>query len=157
MSADNSGWIDRPYGRKKLLAEEGKLSHQLVLIEPGRNTGRGANPDLLDEFGLVGHPGIFYEHIEHEGFAVQSNRQGSSHDAADTSDLPELSNIAASSPSLKYVARSLEKSENPREFLYSSGSAFYSVGTDEQKFGYYHTLENVAGATIQLRLRVMKI
>jgi hypothetical protein len=83
----------------------------------------------------VGHPGLFYEHIEHEGFVDGSRGSG---------------------PTLKYVARGLDSNE-PREFLFSSGSSFYSVGTDESKLGYYHTLENIGDRPIQLRLRVVKI
>jgi hypothetical protein len=136
LSQNTPEWIDRPYGRKRVLSDDGKTVHQLIFIEPGRNTGTGASPELVDEYGLVGHPGIFYEHIEHEGFADGTKDSG---------------------PSLKYVARGLDKSEKPKEFLFSQGSSFYSVGTDKSKFGYYHTLENIAKSTIQLRLRVVKI
>jgi hypothetical protein len=128
-------WIERPYGRKRILLEEGKMSHQVILIEPARNTGTGQNPEILDRFGLVGHPGIFYEHIEHEGFT----------DGSGTHEL-----------SLKYAARGL-KSENPLTFLFAKGSSFYSVQTDEAKFGYWHVLSNESDRTIQLKLRVVKI
>jgi hypothetical protein len=128
-------WIERPYGRKKIISEDGKISHQLVLIDPGKNTGTGVTPDLVDKFGLVGHPGIFSEHIEHEGFLDRSE----SHE-----------------PSLKYVARGL-KSEDPLTFFFAGGSAFYSVQTDEAKFGYWHVLSNESKKTIQLKLRVVKI
>jgi hypothetical protein len=136
LSQNNPEWIERPYGRKKVLSDDGKKILQIILIEPARNTGVGASPELLDEYGLVGHPGVFYEHIEHEGFA---------------------SGDSSSVLSLKYVARSLNKTDQPREFLFSAGSSFYSVGTDEAKFGYYHTLENVADLPIQLRIRVVKV
>jgi len=135
LSQINPEWIERPYGRKKILSDDGKRIQQIILIEPGRNTGVGASPELLDEYGLVGHPGIFYEHIENEG-VVNGN--------------------SGSSPSLKYVARSINKTDKPREFLFPTGSSFYSVGTDEAKFGYYHTLENISDQIIQLRLRVVK-
>jgi len=135
MAMSGEGWIERPYGRKKILSEEGKTSHQIVMIEPGRNTGTGQNPDVLDRFGLVGHPGIFYEHIEHQGFTDDAGR-------------PELS--------LKYVARGL-KSEDPMTFSFSAGSSFYSVQTDESKFGYWHVLSNESNRPIQLKLRVVKI
>lgn len=136
MSHQNTGWIERPYGRKKVLSDDGKMINQIIVIEPGRNTGTGASPELLDDYRLVGHPGLYYEHIEHEG-----NLDGSK----------------SSGPTLKYVARSLDKSSKPQEFLFSPGSSFYSVGTDESKFGYYHTLENVGTSPIQLRLRVSKV
>ena len=111
------------------------MSHQIILIEPGRNTGTGQKPDVLDQFGLVGHPGIFYEHIEHQGFTDGSE---------------------SSEPSLNYTARGL-KSESPLTFFFASGSEFYSVQTDESKFGYWHVLSNVSKKTIQLKLRVVKI
>jgi len=132
----SSNWIERPYGRRKVLSDDGKTIHQIVVIEPGRNTGKGASPDLLDEYGLVGHPGILYEHIDHEGFE-------------DGGTAPE--------PSLKYVGKSLDKSTKPVEFLFSKGSSFYSVGMDEKKLGYYHTLENISQRPIQLRIRAEKI
>jgi len=131
----SSEWIERPYGKKKVLSDDGKTIHQIVVIEPGRNTGKGASPELLDEFGLVGHPGIFYEHIEHEGFEDGS---------------------LGSEPTLRYVGRALHKSDKPNEFLFSKGSSFYSVGTDEAKQGYFHTLENIGGRPIQLRIRAVK-
>jgi len=132
----NPEWTERPYGRKKIIKDEGNRIHQIVVIEPGRNTGMGASTELLDSFGLVGHPGIFFEHIEHEGFTDGTKE---------------------SKPSLKYVERSLRGSDKPQEFLFSPGSSFYSVGTDESKFGYYHTLENIADKPIQLNLHVVKI
>ena len=119
-----------------MLSDDGKIIHQIVVIEPGRNTGRGASPELLDENGLVGHPGILYEHIDHEGFE-------------DGGMTPE--------PSLKFVSRSLDKSTKPIEFLFSKGSSFYSVGMDEKKLGYYHTLENISQRPIQLWIRAEKI
>jgi len=134
MSREEEKWIQRPYGRKMILSEEGKISHQVILIEPGRNTATGQNPETLDRFGLVGHPGIFYEHIEHEGFAEGMGT-------------PELS--------LKYVCRGL-KSGDPSTFLYAKGSSFYSVQTDESKFGYWHVLSNESDRPIRLRLRVVK-
>jgi hypothetical protein len=128
-------WIQRPYGRKLIVSEEGKVSHQIIVIEPGRNTGTGQNPEALDKFGLVGHSGIFYEHIEHQGFT----------DYTETNE-----------PSLKYVARGL-KSEDPLTFFFAAGSAFYSVQSDESKFGYWHVLSNEAKKPIKLKLRVVKI
>jgi len=130
-------WITRPYGRKMLLWDDGTKVHQIIVIGPGRNTGTGASPELLDSYGLVGHPGIFYEHIEHEGFSDGSP--------------------CGSEPNLKYVARSLVETDKPREFLFSPGSSFYSVGTDESKFGYYHTLENISQKSIKLNLHVIKM
>lgn len=115
-----------------MLSDDGKVVDQIAVIEPGRNTGKGVSADLLDEFGLVGHPGIIYEHITHEGFEGGES-------------VPE--------PSLKFVARSFDKSSLPMEFLFSKGSSFYSVGMDEKKLGYYHTLENVSQKPIQLRIR----
>jgi hypothetical protein len=131
----SSEWIQRPYGRKKVLSDDGKTIHQIVVIEPGRNTGKGASPELLDDFGLVGHPGIFYEHIEHEGY-----EDGTSE----------------SKPTLKYIARAFHKSDKPVEFIFSKGSEFYSVGTDEAKQGYFHNLENIGARPIQLRIRAVK-
>src|SRR4029077_20790616 len=110
--AEEEKWIERPHGRKRIVSEEGKMSHQIILIKPGRNTGTGQKPDALDQFGLVGHPGIFYEHIEHQGFT----------DGLDSTEL-----------SLKYAARGL-KSESPINFFFASGSSFYSVQSDESKF-----------------------
>jgi hypothetical protein len=106
------------------------------VIEPGKNTAKGGSSELLDAFGLVGHPGIFYVHIEHEG-----NEDGGK----------------STGPTLKYVARNMEESSRPHEFLFSAGSSFYSVGTDELKFGYYHSLENISTAQVRLRLRIAKI
>ena len=118
-----------------MVSEEGKVSHQLIEIEPGRDTGTGQNLEALDKFGLVGHPGIFYEHIEHQGFAdgTRSNE-----------------------PSLKYVARGL-KSTDPLTFFFAAGSAFYSVQSDESKFGYWHVLSNEATKPVKLKLRVVKL
>jgi hypothetical protein len=132
----SSNWIERPYGRKKVLSDDGKTIDQIVVIEPGRNTGKGASPELMDEYGLVGHPGILYEHIDHEGFEEWE---------------------IAPEPSLKFVSRSLDKSTKPNEFLFSKGSSFYSVGMDEKKLGYYHTLENISQRPIRLRIRAEKI
>ncbi|MFI5420362.1 MAG: hypothetical protein ACHQ1H_05295 [Nitrososphaerales archaeon] len=128
-------WIERPYGRKMIISEDGKTSHQIILIDPGKNTATGQKPELVDKFGLVGHPGIFYEHIEHQGF---------------------LDGSESLEPSLKYVARGL-KSEDPLTFFFAKGSAFYSVQSDESKFGYWHVLSNESRKTIQLKLRVVKI
>ncbi len=130
-------WIERPYGRKKILSEEGKLSHQLIQIDPGKNTGTGQKPEVVDRFGLVGHPGIYYEHIEHQGFTDGSE---------------------SSEPSLKYVARALKSEGDPQTFFFAKGSSFYSVLSDESKFGYWHTLSNESkNKALQLKLRVVKI
>jgi len=128
----SSDWIERPYGKKRVLSDDGRIIDQVVIIEPSRNTGKGVSPDLLDEYGLVGHPGTLYEHITHEGFEGGENP-------------PE--------PSLKFVARNFDKSSPPSEFLFAKGGSFYSVGMDEKKLGYYHTLENISQKPIQLRIR----
>jgi hypothetical protein len=115
-----------------VLSDDGRVIDQVVVIEPGRNTGKGVSEDLLDEYGLVGHPGTLYEHITHEGFEGGES---------------------APEPSLKFVARSFDKSSLPLEFLFSKSGSFYSVGMDEKKLGFYHTLENISQKPIQLRIR----
>ncbi len=126
-------WIERPYGRKKILSQEGKTSHQIVQIEPEKDTGIGAGPSDVDQFGLRGHPGVYYEHIEHDGLIGGSDGM---------------------EPSLKYVARGLKTIE-PVTFLFSTKSSFYSVQMDESKFGYWHLLYNISNKPIQLKLRVV--
>jgi hypothetical protein len=127
-------WTERPFGRRKILSEEGKNRRLVVQIDPQKNTGIGADKSSADQSGLVGHPGIRYEHIEHQGFVGDQN---------------------GLEPSLKYAARGTDAADS-RSFLFSKGSEFYSVQTDESKFGYWHVLYNVSDRPIQLLIRVVK-
>jgi hypothetical protein len=127
-------WTERPFGRRKILSEEGKIRHMIVQIDPQTNTGVGADKSVVDHLGLVGHPGTRYEHIEHQGFV-------DGHDGRE--------------PSLKYTGRSTNGSE-PISFLFSRGGEFYSVQTDDSRFGYWHVLYNVSDRPIQLKIRVVK-
>ena len=127
-------WTARPFGRRKVLSEEGKNRHLVVQIDPQQNTGIGADKSAVDQSGLVGHPGVRYERIEHQGFVGdQGGRE----------------------PSLKYTGRSLNAADS-RSFLFSKGGEFYSVQTDESKFGYWHVLYNVSDRPIQLLIRIVK-
>lgn len=127
-------WTERPFGRRKTLSEEGKTRLLVVQIDPQTNTGVGADKSAVDRLGLVGHPGTRYEHIEHQGFVDgQGGRE----------------------PSLKYTGRSTNGSD-PISFLFSEGSEFYSVQTDESRFGYWHVLYNISDRPIQLKIKVVR-
>ena len=127
-------WTERPFGRRKILSEEGKNRRLIVQIDPQKNTGIGADKSSVDQSGLVGHPDIRYEQIEHQGFiGGQDGRE----------------------PSLKYTGRGTNTTDS-LSFLFSKGSEFYSVQTDDSKFGYWHVLYNVSDRQIQLLIRVVK-
>jgi hypothetical protein len=127
-------WTERPFGRRKILSEDGKNRLFIVQIDQQKNTGIGAENSSVDQSGLVGHPGIRYELIEHQGFVGgQDGRE----------------------PSLKYTGRGLDSIDS-LTFRFSKGGEFYSVQTDESRFGYWHVLYNISERPIQLQIRVLK-
>lgn len=125
-------WIERPYGRKKVLSEKS----QILQIDPDKHTGMGVRPEELDKNGLRGHPGALFEYVEHKGYAG-SNR-------------PEINNY-----SLLYKFRARDLNQVFEQY-FGKGARFYSVQMDAEKTGYWHIMKNISDFPILLKIDLEK-
>jgi len=114
-------WIERPYGRRGLT---------LLQIDPGKDTSIGARAEELDGYGLRGHPGILFEHVEHLGYFGSEQND-------------EYTLL------YRFRAKTVDEIIEQR---FKRDSKFYSVQTDEAKTGYWHLLKNISNRVILLKI-----
>ncbi len=117
------------YGTKLDLPDSApNVGRCLIIVEPGRDTAMGYNPEDLKE-GLRGHPGETFERITFVG-QVAPRR------ARDQSD--------------SLVYRYMKEDGAVEEMNYKPGESFNSVQTDGR--GYWHLLRNTSDKPILLRV-----